>query len=46
VGAHGIAGQFGDGKALVKFRVETRATTQGQMAAVAAALNEWLAKEK
>jgi putative CRISPR-associated protein (TIGR02619 family) len=44
VGAHGVVGQFSDGKALVKFRVETHATTQGQMAAVAAALNEWLAQ--
>jgi len=42
VGAEGVEGQFSDGKALVKFRVETRATTRGQMAAVAAALNEWL----
>ena len=44
VGADGVVGQFGDGKALVKFRVETRATTRGQMAAVAAVLNEWLAQ--
>ena len=44
VGAHGVVGQFSDGKALVKFRVETRATTQGQMAAVAATLNEWRAQ--
>ena len=44
VGADGPVGQFSDGKALVKFRVETRATTRGQMAAVAAALNEWLAE--
>jgi putative CRISPR-associated protein (TIGR02619 family) len=43
VGSDGIVGQFGDGKGLVKFRVDTRATTRGQMAAVAAALNEWLA---
>jgi putative CRISPR-associated protein (TIGR02619 family) len=42
VGAEGVEGQFSDGKALVKFRVETQATTRGQMAAVAAALNEWL----
>jgi len=42
VGAEGVEGQFSDGKALVKFRVETRATTRGQMAAVTAALNEWL----
>jgi putative CRISPR-associated protein (TIGR02619 family) len=42
VGAEGVEGQFSDGKALVKFRVETRATTPGQMAAVAARLNEWL----
>ncbi|MGA2705484.1 MAG: putative CRISPR-associated protein [Isosphaeraceae bacterium] len=42
VGAEGVEGQFSDGKALVKFRVETRATTPGQMAAVAATLNEWL----
>ena len=43
VGSDGIVGQFGDGKGLVKFRVDTRATTRGQMAAVAAALNDWLA---
>ncbi len=42
VGAEGVEGQFSDGKALVKFRVETSATTPGQMAAVAARLNEWL----
>ena len=42
VGTEGVEGQFSDGKALVKFRVETRATTRGQMAAVAATLNEWL----
>jgi putative CRISPR-associated protein (TIGR02619 family) len=42
VGAEGVEGQFSDGKALVKFRVETRATSPGQMAAVAATLNEWL----
>jgi len=42
VGAEGVEGQFSDGKALVKFQVETRATTPGQMAAVAATLNEWL----
>ena len=42
VGAEEVEGQFSDGKALVKFRVETRATTPGQMAAVAARLNEWL----
>jgi putative CRISPR-associated protein (TIGR02619 family) len=42
VGADGVEGQFSDGKALVKFRVETSATTRGQMAAVAARLNEWL----
>ena len=42
VGAEGVDGQFSDGKALVKFRVETSATTPGQMAAVAATLNEWL----
>jgi len=40
VGAEGVEGQFSDGKALVKFRVETQATTRGQMAAVTAALNE------
>ena len=44
VGSDGVVGQYGDGKALVKFRVETRATTRGQMAAVAAVLNEWLAQ--
>ncbi|MGA7499671.1 MAG: putative CRISPR-associated protein [Isosphaeraceae bacterium] len=44
VNADGPVGQFSDGKALVKFRVETRATTRGQMAAVAAALNDWLAQ--
>jgi putative CRISPR-associated protein (TIGR02619 family) len=42
VGAEGVEGQFSDGKALVKFRVETSATTPGQMASVAARLNEWL----
>jgi len=42
VGAEGVEGQFSDGKALVKFRVETSATSPGQMAAVAARLNEWL----
>ena len=42
VGAEGVEGQFSDGKALVKFRVETSATTPGQMAAVVARLNEWL----
>jgi putative CRISPR-associated protein (TIGR02619 family) len=42
VGAEGVEGQFSDGKALVKFRVETSATSSGQMAAVAAMLNEWL----
>jgi len=42
VGAEGVEGQFSDGKALVKFRVETSATTPGLMAAVAARLNEWL----
>jgi hypothetical protein len=38
-------GQYGDGKGLVKFRVETHAETRGQMAAVAAALNEWLQEQ-
>ncbi len=42
VGAEGVEGQFSNGKALVKFRVETSATSPGQMAAVAARLNEWL----
>jgi hypothetical protein len=43
VGSDGIVGQYGYGKGLVQFRVETRAKTSGEMAAVASALNEWLA---
>jgi hypothetical protein len=43
VAADGVVGQYGDGKGLVKFRVDTRAKTPGEMAAVAAVLNEWLA---
>ncbi len=34
---------YSDGKATVKFRVETTATNEGQRAAVVAAANEWLA---
>ena len=41
LGAHGIEGVFSNGKATVKFRVEILAQTEGQRAAVIAALNEW-----
>jgi hypothetical protein len=43
VGSDGVVGQYSDGRSLVKFRVETRSTTRGQMAAIVAALGEWLA---
>lgn len=39
-----IVGHFSDGTYLVKFRVETTATTEDERAAVVAALNEWLAE--
>jgi putative CRISPR-associated protein (TIGR02619 family) len=38
-----VEGIFSDGTATVKFRVDTTATTDGQRAAVVAALNEWVA---
>jgi putative CRISPR-associated protein (TIGR02619 family) len=38
-----VEGIYSDGTATVKFRIETTAVTAGQRAAVAAALNEWLA---
>lgn len=38
----GIVGQYSDGKATAKFRVETRAADRAQMAAVVAVLGEWL----
>jgi putative CRISPR-associated protein (TIGR02619 family) len=43
VGAEGLVGQYGDGTALARFRVETSAQNRDQEAAVAALLNEWLA---
>jgi hypothetical protein len=46
VGSDGVVGQYSDGRSLVKFRVETRSQNRGQMAAVAAALNEWLAGQR
>lgn len=38
-----VEGIYSDGSATVKFRVDTTAVTEGQRAAVVAALNEWLA---
>jgi CRISPR-associated protein (Cas_APE2256) len=42
LGPKGIEGIFSNGSYTVKFRVETSAHTEGQQAAVVAALNEWL----
>ncbi len=42
----GVEGTYSDGQYTVKFRVETSARTPGQQAAVAAALNEWLAGQR
>ncbi|MHB1559360.1 MAG: putative CRISPR-associated protein [Isosphaeraceae bacterium] len=42
LGSDGIVGQYSDGKATAKFRVETRAADRAQMAAVVAVLSEWL----
>jgi hypothetical protein len=42
LGPKGIEGIFSDGTYTVKFAVETSAQTDGQRAAVVAALNEWL----
>jgi putative CRISPR-associated protein (TIGR02619 family) len=39
-----VEGTYSDGTATVKFRVDTTAQTDGQRAAVVAALNEWLAQ--
>ena len=39
-----VEGIYSDGRFTVKFRVETTAVTEGQCAAVVAALNEWLAE--
>jgi putative CRISPR-associated protein (TIGR02619 family) len=39
-----VEGTYSDGTAAVKFRVDTTAQTDGQRAAVVAALNEWLAQ--
>ncbi len=39
-----VEGLYSDGTWTVKFRVDTTATTDGQRAAVVAALNEWLAE--
>jgi putative CRISPR-associated protein (TIGR02619 family) len=45
VSSDGVEGVYSDGRYTAKFRVETSATTPGQQAAVAAALNEWLARD-
>lgn len=37
-----IKGVYRDGTATVMFRVDTTAETEGQRAAMVAALNEWL----
>lgn len=42
VSAQGLVGQYGDGRGLAKFRVESTAENDEQRLAVAAALNEWL----
>jgi putative CRISPR-associated protein (TIGR02619 family) len=42
LGAKGIEGVFSNGSYCVKFRIETSAKTEGQQAAVVAALNQWL----
>lgn len=39
-----VEGTYSDGTAAVRFRVDTTAQTDGQRAAVVAALNEWLAR--
>jgi putative CRISPR-associated protein (TIGR02619 family) len=44
-GGDGVEGIYSDGRYTVKFRVESSARTPGQQAAVAAALNEWLAAQ-
>jgi hypothetical protein len=44
-GSDGVEGVYSDGRYTVKFRVETSARTPGQQAAIAAALNEWLAAQ-
>jgi hypothetical protein len=46
LGRDGVEGILSDGSYCVKFRVETLAQTPGQQAAVVAALNEWLARQK
>jgi putative CRISPR-associated protein (TIGR02619 family) len=42
INPEGLVGQFGDGRGLAKFRVETTATTDSERAAVHVVLNEWL----
>jgi putative CRISPR-associated protein (TIGR02619 family) len=46
LGREGIEGVLSDGTWCVKFRVDTSAQTPGQQAAVVAALNEWLARQR
>ncbi len=41
-----VEGIYSDGRFTMKFRVETTATTEGQHAAVVAALNEWLVSRR
>jgi putative CRISPR-associated protein (TIGR02619 family) len=45
LGSKGIEGIFSNGSYCVKFSVDTSAVTEGQKAAVKAALNEWLADQ-
>lgn len=46
LGSRGIEGVYSDGSMSVKFRVDTTATTEGQLAAVFALLSGWLSERR